>query len=264
MPPQLNSINKKLHSPNALIADLQSEVMRLRLDNAALRRERDALDVRKAANAQQAEEIAQHLKQLAERAADVAASMQGIAVAAPPSTAGGSESSNSAIEPCKDEAQVAALQSQLTSSLLAAPTTDVLLQSAARLDMVKARLVPPLRGSYLVELWKRRDGPSWQKPLHRSDLPSRAFWSAAELERLACALSDAYDEHGQPAWGLLAPFQKAADGGKGGSGVGDADSAKATAAAMAPSAAAAAEPAAAGALHIFAGEPLDLATSKAG
>ena len=59
----------------------------------------------------------------------------------------------------------------------------------------------PVRGSYLVELWKRRER---ELPIRRKDLPRRAVWSAAELDRLAAMLSDAYDEHGMPAWGLLA------------------------------------------------------------
>ena len=276
MPPNFNSISKKLNSPNALIADLQSEVMRLRMDNASLRRERDALDIRKAIDVQQAEDIARHLRRLADRADDVAASMRGIqpgiatAATAPAATAPAATAPAAAppsiTAAAADEASV--VSSPHTSPLVTstAPTDvqDVLLQSAARLDSVKARLVPPIRGSYLVELWKRRDGPSWQRPLQRADLPPRAYWSAAELERLACTLSDAYDEFGQPAWGLLARFQKAkaADGGKGGGS----STTSASGAAAAPSAATGAEPAMAGALHVFAGEPLSLdgAGSKAG
>ena len=65
---------------------------------------------------------------------------------------------------------------------------------------IRGRLVAPVRGSYLVELWKRRER---ELPIRRP-APRRAVWSAAELDRLAAMLSDAYDEHGMPAWGLLA------------------------------------------------------------
>ena len=80
------------------------------------------------------------------------------------------------------------------------PSADVLLTSAAPLRTVADRTLPPIRGSALVERWKRRDGA----PISRSSLPPAAFWTPAELERLATLLSDAFDEHGQPAWGLLA------------------------------------------------------------
>jgi hypothetical protein len=227
MPPTFWARGSQLSSPNALISDLQSANLRLRLDNQALRRHLETLSVTACEQPEQAEQLAARLRELAVEADAAAARLRRAADVPPPvepPPVPSADSSAAAALRCDTEAPAVAVADT------AAESADVLLESAARLDSVATRMVPPLRGSYLVELWKRRE----TTPVRRQDLPSRAFWSAAELNRLASILSDAFDERGQPAWGLLAAWKPSAKQGD-----------------------AAAPPASRPPLHVFAGAPLD-------
>ena len=234
-------------SPNALVADLQSSNIRLRLDNAALRRKCDSLRVESAESITEAEDIARRLRDLADAADEhVAALKAGKAKVAhhtackhfspPPMARIISQEDRAAASASRDsmpaggrgvdqprgppEAAAPSLPLETSSPEHAsastwpspstlAPTADVLLSTAAPLRSVAHRIVAPIRGSYLIERWKQESlkGGARLEPLARHALPARAFWTEAELARLATLLSDAFDEHGQPAWGLLAAFK---------------------------------------------------------
>jgi hypothetical protein len=200
MPPTFRT--RALTSPQALIGDLQSANLRLRLDNQALRRERDALRVHSSHDVVQAQAVAARLRALADEADQYVAALKADCHqhvvpeerADSPLPAPVAEGHEDATAQPQEEQQ---------PSDAVAPLVDVLLNTAAPLRTMTNRMVPPIRGSALVERWKRRD----HAPVSRASLPPHAFWTPAELQRLVSLLSDAFDENGQPAWGLLAAYQ---------------------------------------------------------
>ena len=204
MPPTFRT--RALSSPQALIGDLQSANLRLRLDNQSLRRERDLLRIHLSRDVHQAQAVAARLRALADEADQYVAALNTDSRrheardeeredSPAPSAEWQEDAHPHTHTPLEEKRPFDAV----------APLVDVLLKTAAPLRSVADRMVPPIRGSALVERWKRRD----HVPVCRSSLPPHAFWTQAEMQRLASLLADAFDEHGQPAWGLLAATMRA-------------------------------------------------------
>ena len=163
---------RKLRYENEMLrreVRVAEELQQLRDENAMLRKQLSAYDVGATSSAAQARAVASRCRARASEAEALAAALEEGAVATP--------------RP----------DQKLPLSVLKGAET-----AAAPLHSVRSQLHAPIRGSYLVERWKRGEGVP-----DRVDMPRRAFWTVSELERLAAMLSDAYDENGQPAWGLL-------------------------------------------------------------
>ena len=157
---------------------LQAEVMRLRRENAALRIECSKFDVSQITSANQAEAMAQLASQLVSQLAVLATRLR-------------ASESGKAIP-------TAAMPLPSRVSSAQPHRASEACEHTAPLSTMSESIMLPVRGSYLVERWKRRE-----RCILRRALPPRATWSHAEIERLAALLSDAFDEAGQPAWSLV-------------------------------------------------------------
>lgn len=172
---------------NGVTETLLAENTRLRTENAALRIAAENFELTRITSAAEAEALANRCLQLAETANALAAKLR---------ASDSRSSASSSVAPTR-QSSATVISSKPPAPLTRSPPL-VTSEPALPLSKLRSKGVAPLRGSYLVEKWKRREA------VNRDKLPSSATWTGVELDRLVSLLSDAYDEHGRPAWHLVA------------------------------------------------------------